>query len=311
MTKQPRIGYVLSSGGVRGVFAHTGFLVALKELNIPVVAGAGCSAGAVVGGIVASGTDPGKWAAALSEVTRKQFWTPDPLWRFLWNMTVRRGRGYLGLSDTSAAAEFCRQNMIARTFEDCQYPFYTIAVSLARSKKVVFSSGELIPRMIASSAMPILYRPVEIDGDLYCDGALIDFAPTDSICCKQSLDVVIVHHVSPRIATDTAGLKAAVNKPWAVIEVLNRLLFRQRPWYLSDEPISFQRCPCGCGAVVVVLEPQLAPLSWPVTKEGPMILGETRNQIHKLLKPFYQDLITDPRGKLPSPELGRDSKQVP
>lgn len=311
MTKQPRIGFVLSSGGVRGVFAHTGFLLALKEMNIPVVAGAGCSAGAVVGGIVASGTDVGNWAASLSEVTRKQFWTPDPLWRFLWNMTVRRGRGYLGLSGTDAAAEFCRKNMIARTFEDCRYPFYTIAVSLAKSRKVVFSSGELIPRMIASAAMPIMYRPVEIDGDLFCDGALIDFAPTDAVCCKQSLDVVIVHHVSPRIRKDAAGLAEAVNKPWAVIELLGRLLFRQRPWFLSDEAVSFQRCPCGCSAVIVVLEPKLAPLSWPVTEEGPAIIGETRNQIHQLLEPFYQDLITDPRGKLPSPEPGGGQKHIP
>jgi predicted acylesterase/phospholipase RssA len=35
MDKQPRISFVLSSGGARGVFAHTGFLLALKELNIP------------------------------------------------------------------------------------------------------------------------------------------------------------------------------------------------------------------------------------------------------------------------------------
>lgn len=51
-----RIGVVLSSGGGRGVFAHTGFMWALSEIGIEVRAMAGCSAGALVGGILASGT---------------------------------------------------------------------------------------------------------------------------------------------------------------------------------------------------------------------------------------------------------------
>ena len=304
MPGAPRIGYVLSSGGARGVFAHTGFLLALKEIGVPIFAGAGCSAGAVAGGIFASGTDAGDWAEALSNVTREQFWEPDPLWRIFWNMTAKRGRGYLGISDTSAAAEFCRQCIQAQTFEDCLYPFYTIAVSLARSDKVVFSSGELVPRIIASAAMPLLYKPVEIDGDLYSDGALVDFAPTDAICCKHSLDVVIVHHVSARSATDTEGLAAAMNRNWAIVELLNNLIFRQRPWYLSDEPVTFQRCPCGCGAVILALEPQLERLTWSQTDEGPAIIGTTQAQIHKLLKPYYSDLTTNPREKLPHPKPG-------
>ena len=32
----PRIGVVLSSGGVRGVYAHTGFMQAIQALGIPV-----------------------------------------------------------------------------------------------------------------------------------------------------------------------------------------------------------------------------------------------------------------------------------
>lgn len=60
----PRIGVVLSSGGVRGVYAHTGFLLALEHLGIPVAAAAGCSAGAVVGGIAASGADLNAWSDA-------------------------------------------------------------------------------------------------------------------------------------------------------------------------------------------------------------------------------------------------------
>ncbi len=292
MAKRPRIGFVLSSGGVRGVFAHTGFLLALDKLNFPIVAGAGCSAGAIVGGIVASGTDVNDWATRLATVTRKQFWTPDSLWRFLWNMTVRRGRGYTGLSDTAASLEFCRQNLTAQTFEECRYPFYTVAVSLARGEKVVFSTGELAPRMVASAAMPILYRPIKIDGDLFCDGALIDLAPMDAICCKQSLDVVIVHHTSQRY--DVSELRNVLQKPWSMIELLNRMFYHRRPWYLSDDRLSFHKCPCGCNATIVVLEPELPPLKWPLIEGGARIQAEAKQQTMSLLQPHIKDLLADP-----------------
>lgn len=62
MAKPEKIGIVLSSGGGRGIFGHTGFLLAIDNLNVPITAMAGCSAGAVVGGIVASGTAVTDWA---------------------------------------------------------------------------------------------------------------------------------------------------------------------------------------------------------------------------------------------------------
>lgn len=60
MSRPLPIGIVLSSGGIRGIYAHTGFLLALQRLGIPIAAATGCSAGAVVGGIAASGTNQKK-----------------------------------------------------------------------------------------------------------------------------------------------------------------------------------------------------------------------------------------------------------
>jgi len=80
----PRIGIVLSSGGVRGVYAHTGFIQAIQDMGIPVSASAGCSAGALVGGFIASGTSLAEWTETLSGITSRTFWTPDSLPRFLW-----------------------------------------------------------------------------------------------------------------------------------------------------------------------------------------------------------------------------------
>ena len=304
-----RIGVVLSSGGGRGVYAHTGFLLALERMGIDIRASAGCSAGAVVGGVVASGTDLHRWTQTIAQVARREFWTPDLLPRFLWEMTVRRGRGYTGLSSADAAIAFCRRNLAVQTFGECRYPFYAVAADLGRGRNVVFSAGELAPRMMASAAMPILYRPVEIDGNYYCDGALIELAPMDTICCKHRLDAVIIHHVSQRL--DAPGsLDRALHRRWAMAEILGRLLYRQRPWYLSEERLTLRRCPCGCGSVVVVVEPDLPELRWPLTEGGPRVLEAAMAQTTELLQPHLDALRTDPRTRLPIPPTSTDRHAV-
>jgi len=295
-----RIGVVLSSGGGRGVYAHTGFLLALEQLGIHIEASAGCSAGAVVGGVAASGTDLNGWANTIVHVGRREFWTPDSLPWFLWQMTVHRGRGYTGLSAPEAAIAFCRRNLKVRSFNECRYPFHAVAVSLRQGRKVVFSEGELAPRMMASAAMPVLYRPVEIDGDYYCDGALIDLAPIDAICCIHHLDAVIIHHVSQR-PDEPGSLERALRRRWAMAEILNRLLYHQRPWYLSEERLTLRHCPDGCGSVVVVVEPDLPELRWPLTEGGPQIMEAAMSQTIELLKPYREALQSDPRSHLPVP----------
>ncbi len=294
----PRIGVVLSSGGVRGVYAHTGFMQAIQDLGIPVSASAGCSAGALVGGFIASGTSLERWTATLAGITRRTFWTPDSLPRFIWEMVARRGRGYTGLSDTRAALKFTRGNLAVSTFEKCLYPFHVLAVNLGTGKKVVFSEGELAPRMMASAAMPILYDPVRIDGEYYCDGALIDFAPTDAICCRHHLDVVIVHHVSQHFGIHRE-LDMALKDSWAMLEIVNRLVFREKPWYLSDEPLTLHHCPCGCGAIVIAIKPELPVMRWPVTKDGDAVLHSARKQTGLLLQTYMDALLNNPRKQLP------------
>ena len=292
-----RIGVVLSSGGVRGVYAHTGFMQALQELDIHIDASAGCSAGALVGGFLASGTSLDDWAATLTGIDSRTFWTPDPAVRFLWQIVVHKGRGYTGLSDTRAALEFTRRNLRARRFEDCIHPFHVLAVNLDTGRKQVFSQGDLATRMTASAAMPILYEPVKIDGQHYCDGALIDFAPTDAICCRHHLDVVIVHHVSQHFGVQR-DLDAALEDNWAMLEIVNRLVFREKPWYLTDQPMALHRCPCGCGAVVVVLQPDLPDMRWPQTSGGERVQALAREQARRLLGELRDRLVRDPRAEL-------------
>jgi len=288
-----KIGVVLSSGGGRGVYAHTGFLFALEKLGIEVAAVTGCSAGALAGGVFASGTDLRDWSKAIAEVKSQQFWTPDSWAKFFWEMVVNKGKGYTGLSDNKSAINFIGSNLSVQTFEECPIPFYSLAANLTQGSKTLFSSGDLAPRIMASAAMPALYRPVEVDGDLFCDGATIELSSTEAICCRHNLDALIVHHTATN-REGPEGLDTALNNAWTLAEILNLLLYRNRPWYLGNQPIDYHHCRCGCGVPVIVVEPTLPELEWPLSKGGVDVQQAAEEQAEKLLAPYIDLLRNDP-----------------
>lgn len=289
----PSIGVVLSAGGVRGVYAHTGFLQALEAMEVPVSAMAGCSAGAIVGGIYASGTPLAQWIDALHRLKQEDFWQPGSWGRTIWKLVAHRGQDFIGISDTDSAMAFCHSQLAVERFDQCQIPFHVLATSLNDGEKVLFSEGELVPRIVASASIPLLYHPVEIDGEFFCDGGIIDLAPTDAICCRHNLDVLLVHHVATRTA-GFHGVRESGPDSWPMVEILDTLLFRARPWYLSDEAITFRSCPCDCGALIVVVEPGLPELPWPKTDLGPWIQQQAKIQARTLLSPHLQDLLRHP-----------------
>ena len=303
MTQDPasenttRIGAVLSSGGGRGVFAHTGFMLALERLNVRLNATAGCSAGAVVGGVIASGTSIQDWTAAVLHAGVAQYWTPRSSLQLLYNLGFKKGRGLSGLSDTAAAVGFLTRQLVSDTFEDSRYPFVAAAVNVGNGKKVLFDNGLLAPRIMASAAMPGFYEPVEIDGEYFTDGAIIDLAPTDAICCQHQLDVLLVHHVANRNFS-TQELKGAYKKPWTIVNVLHRLIYRRRPWYETGRPLSIHPCPCGCKAAVVIIEPELPEVTWPDRSAAETIVSLAQSHTLSQLQPILQSVNTEPRSLL-------------
>lgn len=293
MGESIRTGLVLSAGGVRGVYAHSGFMQALAGMDIQLSAVAGCSAGALVGGIHASGTPLEQWLEALAHMERKHFWRPGSWRRALMELMLHRGRTFTGIATTDDALDFCRRNIAVDSFEACRIPFHTIVTSLTTGEKQMFSAGDLALGIAASSTVPLLYQPVEIEGIFYCDGGVIDLGPTDAICCRHELDVLIVHHVATR-TRGFRGIDATEQDGWPILEIIDTLLFRNRPWYLSDLPLTFRRCPCGCKALIVVLEPSLPELPWPQTEHGPDVQAAAKSQTEELLAPYLETLRLNP-----------------
>lgn len=64
-----------------------------------------------------------------------------------------------------------------RRIEDLKVPFQCVAASIERAAEHWFTEGPLVPALMASAAVPALFPPVEIDGEHFYDGGLVDSVP--------------------------------------------------------------------------------------------------------------------------------------
>lgn len=160
------IGLVLSGGGVRGV-AHIGVLKALNELNIHPTVVAGTSAGSIIGVLYAMG---------LSSEEMIDFVGHSSLWKFFrfeWSAG--------GLSNLNYLKERLIQMGIPPNFEDLQKKLYVTATNLTKGKAEIFHEGPLLDTILASCSIPLVFKPMIINGDRYADGGILNNLPASAI----------------------------------------------------------------------------------------------------------------------------------
>jgi NTE family protein len=64
-----------------------------------------------------------------------------------------------------------------KLIEQLAIPFQCVAASIERAAEHWFSSGPLVEAVLASSAVPALFPPVEIGGEHFYDGGLVNSVP--------------------------------------------------------------------------------------------------------------------------------------
>src|SRR4029077_6801262 len=62
-------------------------------------------------------------------------------------------------------------------FEDLDVPFQCVAASIEKAAEHWFSSGPLADAILASAAVPGVLPPVEIDGEHFVDGGIVNSIP--------------------------------------------------------------------------------------------------------------------------------------
>lgn len=159
-----RIGIALSGGGAKG-FAHVGALKALEESGIRPDAIAGVSAGAVVAALYSAGVPLDKMMKLFTDAKFRDFC----------EFTVKGG----GFFKIDKFKSFLRQAIGSYTdVSELPIPVYIGVTDLDHGVAVAFDKGDIVEEVSASCSIPILFRPVEIDGVRYVDGGVLRNMPS-------------------------------------------------------------------------------------------------------------------------------------
>jgi len=176
-TKEPRIALALGGGAARG-WAHIGVLRALDEADIKVSMVAGTSIGALVGGCYLAGK-------------------LDELEEFARSLTMRRivalldlAIGGSGLFGGMRLSKRMREHLADIDIEDLDRPFTAVATEIATGHEIWIHSGSLATAIHASYALPGIFEPVECNGRVLVDGALVNPVPV-SVCRAQEERLVV------------------------------------------------------------------------------------------------------------------------
>ena len=188
-----KTGIVFSSGFF-GFFAHAGFLAAVRKKGIPLSGFSGTSSGAIVAAMAASGMDDSEIFSLLSSVKKNDFWDPDPL-NVLIKAVFKLFKGYTGYLH-GKKFEWLISQIPCHTIESCKTPLVITTVNLSTRKKEDLTAGNLSKAVQASGAVPILFKPVEINGSLHVDGGYACKAPVEALLNRvPELQRVIVHYI--------------------------------------------------------------------------------------------------------------------
>ena len=176
------IALVLSSGGARGL-AHIGVIEELEAHGYHISSIAGCSMGALIGGVYAAGklTEFREW---MKTVDRKKMLE-------LTDFSLSLNHFVKGKRIIEAIMEFVPDMPI----ENLPIPYSAVATDLKDGREVVFSKGSLFEAIRASISLPSFYEPVQRDGMILIDGGVINPIPLNRVSRKTG-DILVGADVS-------------------------------------------------------------------------------------------------------------------
>ena len=176
------VALVLLSGGARGL-AHIGAIEELEAQGYRITSIAGCSMGALIGGVYAAGklAEFREW---MKTVDRKKMLE-------LTDFSLSLNHIAKGSRILEAIMEFVPDMPI----EDLPIPYCAVATDLKGGHEVVFSKGSLFDAIRASISLPSFYEPVYRDGMILIDGGVTNPIPLNRVV-RHDGDILVGVDVS-------------------------------------------------------------------------------------------------------------------
>src|SRR6478672_1491583 len=207
--KRPKIGLVLSGGGAKG-FAHIGVLKVLEQAGVKIDYIGGTSMGAVVGGLYASGYSATQIDSIFTNTnfdellsdyiprTSKSFYEKrnDELYAFTLPFNYSKFSIGVpialskGMYNYNLLAKLTHNVRHVKDFNKLPIPFVCVATDIETGHEVIVNTGYLPQALLASSAFPTLFSPVELNGHLLVDGGVSNNYPVEEVK-KMGADIII------------------------------------------------------------------------------------------------------------------------
>jgi NTE family protein len=213
------VAFVLGGGGVLGA-VEVGMLRALFRAGYRPDVVVGTSIGAVNGALVAA--DPSE--GVTDRLVR--LWTSPEAANVYGDSIGRQMRRFAARTHLHSPLPLRRllESELGphSTFADLKVPFRCCAASIERAAEHWFDSGPLVDAVLASSSVPGLLPPMEIDGEHFVDGGIVNSIPIGE-AVRIGAKLIFVLQVG-RIERQLA----VPRRPWEVAQVAFEIARRHR-----------------------------------------------------------------------------------
>jgi NTE family protein len=213
--RPPAVALALGAGGAKGL-AHIGAIEELEAQGFQIAAIAGCSMGALIGGIYAMGKLDvyREWVCSLDKF--------DVLKLVDWSFSLSGGGLIKGDKIIDTLLDLIGDTRI----EELPIAFTAVATDIEREREVWLTRGSLFDAIRASIAIPTLFRPHCIEGRLLVDGALLNPVPVTPLI-RDPADYVIAVSIDGPADTNTPvelTANATTSRRGGISRLLSRLL---------------------------------------------------------------------------------------
>jgi len=184
-----RLALVIGSGSVKCA-AALGLWKVLQREGIALDMIVGCSGGSLYAAGIALGEDVDRFVASTLEM-----WTADVMSGYGSNLRAAMSREVAytersGLIDDTLVWERLCATYGEKSFADTRTPLAVVATDFYSGEKVVLREGRLADAVRASIAIPMIFPPWEVDGQLLTDGAVSDPLPVD-VAIREGAHIIL------------------------------------------------------------------------------------------------------------------------
>lgn len=164
---KPKLGMAFAGGGAKG-FSHIGVLQAFEQAGLKPQIVSGVSAGSIAGALYASGLSPADMIECFADASKFGDFSQ-------WSVPK------VGFFRLSRFAKLLDSWLPVKYLEETRIPLVVCATNLEKGTSVGWCKGEIVPRVIASCSIPIIFNPVKINGYHYVDGGVLRNLPAWAI----------------------------------------------------------------------------------------------------------------------------------